>query len=227
MHELEERVSATDSGITRRGKRILRSSSSRPSRHCTQLVVASQEEGPQDDRRRAAARRSSSPGCAVADVEDLREDDQQHAEEQQRPHQRPHVAEHRAEVAQLEVGVRERQRQDQKRRRSSPNADGPCTRWLPGARSGAGSPHPASRSQPRLRSLGHACDGQLMRRPRLDGSSRIPPLAVPCTTTEAMSSQRDRVRAGALARQRGRQRVAAWASTRFRIETARSPSRRR
>ena len=50
-------------------------------------------------------------GDALADLEDDREDEVQHAEEQQRPHQRPQVPERRTEVAQLELGPRERQRQ--------------------------------------------------------------------------------------------------------------------
>ena len=47
----------------------------------------------------------------LAYLDDLREEQIQHPEEQQRPHQRPDVAEDRAEVAQLELGTRERRRQ--------------------------------------------------------------------------------------------------------------------
>jgi hypothetical protein len=41
MPRLNSAVSTTDSGITRRGNRILRSRFSRATRHWTQLVVAS------------------------------------------------------------------------------------------------------------------------------------------------------------------------------------------
>ena len=50
-------------------------------------------------------------GDPRADVDDLREEEVEHAEEQQRAHQRPQVAERGAEVAQLELGARQRQRQ--------------------------------------------------------------------------------------------------------------------
>ena len=46
-----------------------------------------------------------------ADLHELREDDVEHAEQQQRAHELPQVAEHRAEEAQLELGRRQRDRQ--------------------------------------------------------------------------------------------------------------------
>ena len=48
---------------------------------------------------------------ALAEVDDLGEEEVDDPEEQKRSHQRPEVAQHRAEVAELELGAGERDRQ--------------------------------------------------------------------------------------------------------------------
>ena len=65
---------------------------------------------------------------ALAEVERLREDEQQHAEQQQRTGERPHVAERRAEVAAAELGDRDQVQQVERRgasRRRAPTGRGP------------------------------------------------------------------------------------------------------
>src|SRR5262249_5837513 len=63
------------------------------------------EEAEEDD---AQQQRDRVEAHAAAEVEDLREDDVEDAEEHQRPDQLPQVAEDRAEEAQAEVGDRDR-----------------------------------------------------------------------------------------------------------------------
>ena len=63
---------------------------------------------PEHDRREEIDRVVRDP---LAELEDVREDDVEDAEEQQRSHQRPEVAEHGSEVTQLEFRAGERQGQ--------------------------------------------------------------------------------------------------------------------
>ena len=108
MPRLNSAVSPTDSGIDEPREAHL----AQQALACQQALHAAGgrlgEEGPQHDRSEqvdgVVLDARLEPQCA-------REDDVQHAEEQQRPRERPEVAEHRAEVAQLELGDGERDRE--------------------------------------------------------------------------------------------------------------------
>ena len=101
---LKEAVRTTDTGIAMRGNWILRTSASRSTTEPTAPPVPSRKKV------KSTMFVSSDDGIEVdgrADLDELGEDDVEHAEEQQRAHQLPEVAERGAEEAQLELGHRQ------------------------------------------------------------------------------------------------------------------------
>ena len=101
-------MSTTASGITSRGNCVLRTTDSWATIEPTAITVASWKKP------NSTMLNSSRTGYslhALAEVERLREDEEQHAEQQQRTGERPQVAERGAEVAAPELGDRDQVQQ--------------------------------------------------------------------------------------------------------------------
>ncbi len=110
----------------------------------------------------------------VVDMPDLREEDPDHAEQQQGAHQRPQVAQDRAEEAQLEFGPRQGEGQRPEPPQVAAQGGGPVDVMARGA---------AGQRQAGRGTGAHECSIRIS-----IGSSRMPPLELPWMTIEAMSS---------------------------------------
>ena len=102
-------VRTVESGITRRGNWVLRTTPSWATTEVTAFVRRFLEEGEEDDAEQQQHRVVLD--VLAADFEDLGEDEEQDPEQHQRPDQRPDVAEHGAEVDALELGHRDQPEQ--------------------------------------------------------------------------------------------------------------------
>ena len=108
----------------------------------------------------------------AAEPHDVREHDVEDAEQHQRPHQRPQVAEHRAEVADLELVLREREDDQSEPARSRVHrrcAADPCRRW-PDTSSCRQLARPCCAR--RSKSCGQVREASLLGRPRHDHRGR-------------------------------------------------------